>query len=264
MGMNMVEGRGFQREFAADATTAYVINQTAKARFGWTEALGKTITCTLSNEPEGSATGQVIGVVEDFHVRSLHQAVEPVILRVRPEALQLLFLKLRVEGLERTRTSVEEKIAALQPEYPPETFFLDVMLDNLYGNESRLGRIFKNFSLVTILVACMGLLGLAAYDAEQRTKEIGIRKVLGATTSKVIWLLTRESARLVVLANVIAWPVGYLLMEDWLRNFAYKTSVGPAVLAVSGAAALTVALVTVGVQAYRAAAADPVRSIRYE
>ncbi len=264
MGMKLAEGRGFSREFPADATTAYIINQTAKTRFGWTEAVGQTITCTFREEQESTAKGQVIGVVEDFHVRSLREAVEPVILRVRPEALQLLFLKLRGADLERTRASVEEKIAALQPEYPPETFFLDAMLDNLYGNESRLGRIFRNFSLVTVLVACMGLLGLAAYDAEQRTKEIGIRKVLGATAPRILWLLTRESTGLLLLANLIAWPAGYLLMENWLRNFAYKTSVGPAVMAVSGALALAVALITVTAQAFRAAAADPARSLRYE
>ncbi len=264
LGMTIVEGRGFSQEFPTDAATAYVINQTAKTRFGWTKAVGKTITCTLRDEPEGTVAGQVIGVVADFHVRSLHEAIEPVIIRVRPEASRFLFLKLRSADLERTRASVEEKIAARQPEYPPETFFLDGVLDNLYGSESRLGRIFKNFSLVTVLIACMGLLGLSAYDAEQRTKEIGIRKVLGATTPNVLWLLTRESAMLVLLANMIAWPIGYLLMENWLRNFAHKTSINPAVLVVSGAAALVVAVLTAGFQAFRAASANPVESIRYE
>jgi putative ABC transport system permease protein len=111
----------------------------------------------------------------------------------------------------------------------------------------RLGRIFKDFSQLTILVACMGLFGLAAYDAEQRTKKTGVRKVLGATTPHILWLLTRESAGLVVLASLVAWPAGYLLMINWLRNFAYKTSIGPAVLAVLGALVLAIALVAVSV-----------------
>jgi putative ABC transport system permease protein len=264
LGLKIVEGRAFSREFPSDTTTAYIINETARLRFGWTHAVGKTITCTFREERDDRAKGRVIGVVEDIHVRSLREPVEPVIIRVRPEALQFLYLKLRGTDLLRTRASVEARMAALQPQYPPETFFLDAVLDGLYGNESRLGRIFKDFSLITILVACVGLFGLAAYDAEQRTKEIGIRKVLGATIPDILWLLTRESAGLLVLANLISWPVGYFLMENWLRGFAYRTSVGPAVLVVSGAAALAVALITVSVQAYRAAVADPVRSIRYE
>jgi putative ABC transport system permease protein len=265
LGMKVAAGRAFSREFPTDASTALVINRTAQIRFGWTEAVGKKIVFNdHPNAPESAVTARVVGVVEDFHIRSLHQEVEPVILRIQPHAFQFLFLKLRGMNLDRTRSSVEEKMKTLQPGYPPETRLLDDMIDNLYGNEDRLGRIFSTFSLVTILVACLGLLGLAAYDAEQRTKEIGIRKVLGATTPRILWLLTHESARLVVLANLVAWPVGFVLMQNWLRNFAYRISVGPIIMVLSGAAALAVALITVGVQAYRAASADPVRSLRYE
>lgn len=264
MGVKVAAGREFSREFPTDAATAYIINRTAQARFGWKEALGKTITCSLRDEPPGRAAGRVIGVVGDISVRSLHQEFEPVILRIRPEAVQFLYLKLRASSEERALAFVEEKMAAFQPGFPPETFFLDAAIARLYGNEERLGRIFKTFSLLTILVACVGLLGLAAYEAEQRTREIGIRKVLGATTPKILWLLTRESAGLVLLADLIAWPAGYYLMANWLRSFAYRTSIGPAVMLVSGASVLAVALITVGLQAYRAASADPVKSIRYE
>jgi putative ABC transport system permease protein len=152
----------------------------------------------------------------------------------------------------------------LQPRFPPETFFLDETFDLLYMNERRLGRIFKTFSLVTVLVACLGLFGLAAYAAEQRTKEIGVRKVLGATTSRVLWLLTREFTGLVLLAGLLAWPAGFFLMKNWLRNFAYRTAISPSVFILAGAAALAIAVVTVSVQAYRAAAANPVKSLRYE
>ena len=265
LGMKIAAGRAFSRQFPSDASTALIINRTAQIRFGWTEGVGKKIAFNeRPNVPESMVTARVIGVVEDFHIRSLHQEVEPVILRIQPNAFQFLFLKLHGTNAERTRADVEETMKVLQPQFPPETRFLDDMLDNLYGNESRLGRIFRTFSLVTVLVACLGLLGLAAYEAEQRTKEIGVRKVLGATTPKIIWLLTSESAGLVMLSNLIAWPVGYILMENWLRNFAYRTSVGLAVLIVSGAAALAVAVITVSAQACRAAAADPVKSIRYE
>lgn len=264
MKMKIASGRAFSREIASDTMTAYVINRAAQARFGWTEAVGKTLTCTLSSEPEGMATGRVIGVVEDFHVRSLRQEVEPAVLRVRPEALQFLYLRLRGGDVAATRAAVEEKMKAFQPQFPPETFFLGEGLDRLYLNEERLGRILRGFALLTALVACLGLLGMTAYAAEQRAKEIGIRKVLGAKTSWVLWLLGRESAGLVLLANVLAWPAGYFLMESWLRNFPYRTSVEPPLLVLSGAAALALATLTVSAQAYRAAAADPVKSIRYE
>jgi len=264
MGMKIVAGREFRRDFPTDAKTAYLINRTAQTRFGWTDPLGKTITCIQRDEPPELAAGQVIGVVEDFHVRSLRDEIEPVILRIRPDAFQFLFLKLRGGNVERTTAFIESKMAELQPLFPPETFFLDAALDERYDNESRLGRIFRTFSLLTVLVACVGLLGLVAYDAEQRTKEIGIRKVLGAPNAKILWLFIRESAGLVLLANVVAWPVGYLLMADWLRNFAYRTVLPPAVLLVSGASVLAVALMAISFQAYRAASADPVKSIRYE
>jgi putative ABC transport system permease protein len=264
MGLRMAAGRAFQRDHPTDIEAALVINRTAQARFGWTDAVGRTVACVNRDEPGGGVTGTVIGVVEDFHVRSLHQEVEPVILRVRPSALSMMLLKVKGGSLERARTLAEARMKALQPRFPPETFFLDEMFERLYTNERRLGQIFRGFSLITVMVACMGLFGLAAYAAEQRTKEIGIRKVLGATTSRVLWLLTREFAILVLLASLLAWPAGYLLMKNWLRNFAYRTPLAPLVFVGSGAAALAIAVITVSVQAYRAASADPVRSIRYD
>jgi len=262
--MKMAAGRAFSREFATDLETAYIINKTAQARFGWTDALGKTITCTQRGDPEGTRNGKVIGVVEDFHIRSLHQEVEPVVIRVRPSAFQFLFLRLRGADIAQTAAAVERKMKALEPLFPPETFFLDEGLNGLYGNEMRLGRILRGFSLMTILIACLGLLGITAFAAEQRTKEIGIRKVLGAKTSRILWLLGRESAGLVLLANLIAWPAGYFFMSSWLRNFAYRTAVGPGLMLLSGAAALSLALITVIAQAYKTAAAAPVKAIRYE
>ena len=264
MGMKIAAGRAFLRDHPTDIESALVINRTAQARFGWADAVGKTIACVNRDEPGGGVEGKVIGVVEDFHVRSLHQEVEPVILRVRPSALRILLLKIKGGNLERARKLVENRMKVLQPRFPPETFFLDDIFEDLYMNERRLGRIFKTFSMITVLVACLGLFGLAAYAAEQRTKEIGVRKVLGATTSRVLWLLTREFSGLVLLANLLAWPAGFLLMKNWLKNFAYRTAVTPAVFILAGAAALAIAVITVSVQAYRAAAADPVRSIRYE
>ncbi|MBN2264870.1 MAG: ABC transporter permease [Candidatus Aminicenantes bacterium] len=264
MRVRLAAGRSFRRDHPTDIETGLIINRAAQSRFGWKEALGKTIACVNRDEPGGGQKGTVIGVIENIHVRSLHQQIEPVILRIRPAALSMMFLKVRRGHLERVRTLAEDRMKALQPRFPPETFFLDEGFDRIYANERRLGRIFKTFSLITVLVACLGLFGLAAYAAEQRTKEIGVRKVLGATTSRVLWLLTREFAGLVTLSALLAWPAGYFLMKSWLRTFAYRTSLDPAVFVLAGAAALAIAMLTVGAQAYRAAAANPVASIRYE
>jgi putative ABC transport system permease protein len=264
MGVRLAAGRSFRRDHPTDIETGLIISRSAQSRFGWKEAVGKTIACVNRDEPGGGQTGTVIGVVEDLHVRSLHQPIEPVILRIRPAALSMMFLKIRSGHLDRVRTLAEDRMRGLQPRFPPEIFFLDEGFDRLYANERRLGRIFKTFSLITVLVACLGLFGLAAYAAEQRTKEIGVRKVLGASTPQVLWLLTREFAGLVLLSALLSWPAGFFLMRSWLNTFAYRTSLDPAVFALAAAAALGIAMITVGVQAYRAAAANPVKSIRYE
>jgi putative ABC transport system permease protein len=265
MGMTLVAGRGFSREFPSDADASLIINETAQARFGWTEAVGRKFEeVTMREGQREILTRTVVGVVKDFHLRSLHDKIEPVVLRVEPQNFQRLNLKLRPGNLEETLAFVETKMRQVQPEFPPEFEFLDAAYERWYRNDRRLGQIFACFSLITIFVACLGLFGLAAYIAELRTKEIGIRKVLGATNGSLVRLLTTEFAKWVLLANLIAWPAAYAAMRNWLGSFSYRTSIHPGIMILSGLAALAIALATVGVQAFRAAAADPTTSIRHE
>ncbi len=264
MGIDVIAGRGFERDYSTDIATAYVINETAQKRFGWQNAVGKSIVCTNTDETEETKNGTVIGVVRDFHLRSLHEVIEPVVLRIRPEQFSILNLKLSGHNLSGTMDFLQGKMEELQPQYPFEYWFLDSQIDSLYRNEQRLGRIFTAFSILTVLVACLGLFGLAAYMAEQRTKEIGIRKVHGAPVRHIVWLLVREFAFWVLISNIIAWPVAYLIMERWLQNFTYRTQIPFFLFVLSGLISLSIAVLTVSSQALRAAVASPIHALRHE
>jgi putative ABC transport system permease protein len=264
MGIDVIEGRDFNRELSTDTGAAYIINQAAQKRFGWQNPIGKRIECTNADEMEETKTGTVIGVVRDFHLRSLHSEIEPVLLRIRPDMYNILNLKLSGRDITGTMDYLEAKMAEILPNYPFEYWFLDSQIDRLYRNERRLGRIFTSFSLLTVLVACLGLFGLAAFMAEQRTKEIGIRKVHGAPVGHIVWLQVREFAFWVLISNVIAWPVAYFIMERWLQNFTYRTQIPPLLFIVAGLLSLTIAILTVSSQALRAAIANPIHALRHE
>jgi putative ABC transport system permease protein len=264
MGMEVIEGRDFDRDFSTDTFNAYVINQAARERFGWESAVGKRIECTNQDETDETRSGTVIGVVQDFHLRSLHEEIEPVLLRIRPDQYNIINLKLSGHNIPETVDFLEGKIAKLQPHYPFEYWFLDSQIDSLYRNEQRLGRIFTTFSIITILVACLGLFGLAAFMAEQRTKEIGIRKVHGAPVRHIVWIQIREFAFWVLTANVVAWPVAYFVMERWLQNFTYRARIPVYLFVLSGLLSLIIAVITVSSQAIKAAAANPIHTLRHE
>jgi len=226
--------------------------------------VGKRIECTNTDETDKTRNGTVIGVVRNFHLRSLHDEIEPVLLRIRPDLYNILSLKLSGLNIPETMDFLEDKMAALLPHYPFEYWFLDSQIDSQYLNEQRLGRIFTAFSIITILVACLGLFGLAAFMAEQRTKEIGIRKVHGAPVGHIVWLQVREFAFWVLLSNIIAWPPAYFIMRRWLQNFIYRAQIPIYLFVLSGLLSLTIAIITVSFQAIRAAAVNPIHALRHE
>lgn len=264
MGMDLIEGRNFNREFSTDTATAYIINQAAQERFGWESVVGKRIECTNPDETDKTRNGTVIGVLRNFHLRSLHEEIEPVLLRIMPDRYNILSLKLSGLNIPETMDFLEDKMEALLPHYPFEYWFLDSQIDSLYRNEQRLWRIFTAFSIITVLVACLGLFGLAAFMAEQRTKEMGIRKVHGAPVGHIVWLQVREFAFWVLLSNIIAWPPAYFIMERWLQNFIYRAQIPIYLFVLSGLLSLTIAIITVSFQAIRAAAMNPIHALRHE
>ncbi len=258
-GIDLVAGRGFSDEIATDTLDTYILNETALAVLGLTpeEAIGAPFRAW--DRP----MGQIIGVVEDFHFQSLHQEVQPLVLNYIPwfgyAAMRVAPADLPAT-LEHVRTTWE----TFAPGYAFDYRFLDEDFDRLYRAEARLGKLFGFFAGVAIFIACLGLFGLAAYAAERRRKEIGVRKVLGASTGQIVTLLAKEFARLVLVGFVIAVPLAWLGMGRWLESFAYRIGLGPGVFVLAGAIALVIALVTVSSQALRAATADPVKSLRYE
>ncbi len=259
-GMEIVEGRDFSRNFATDSKEAFIVNEAALKEFGWDSAVGKRLI-----DLDGPK-GYVIGVVKDFHFRSKRQRIEPLILSLAPSSRYVYFVSVKIKSwnLGDTLNFLKSRWQVFSPNWPFEYFFLDDNFDRMYKSEDRLSHVFLTFTFLAIIIACLGLFGLTAFTAEQRTKEIGIRKVLGASTPGVVLLLSKEFMKWVLIANVIAWPVAYFAMSRWLENFAYRISLGWAVFAVSAALALGIALITVGFQATKAALANPADVLRYE
>jgi putative ABC transport system permease protein len=261
--MEVASGRYFSRERPADRNSV-IINETAVKTFGLENPVGKRlIRGTLTPGKDESVT--IIGVVKDFHFESLHR-------KIRPLAINLLsddegrYISVRTdpEVIPQVLAFLENKWRAFVSGQPFEYFFLDDDFDRLYTAEKKVGRLFTSFSILAVLVACLGLFGLASFTAEQRTKEIGIRKVLGASVSSIIVLLTREFSKWVLLANLVAWPVAYFVMHRWLQNFAYRIRIEIWIFFLAAFLAFLIAVLTVSYQAARAALANPAESLRYE
>jgi putative ABC transport system permease protein len=260
-GLQMTAGRYFTPGFATDSARAVVINQTLAGTLGWDDPVGKRL--TISGEVEDAT---VIGVMEDFHLTSLRQAIDPLVLYVAPR-WDFLSVRLTGDDIPATLDFLRQTWEQFETAYPFEYTFLDDAYARLYASEQRLTRTLTALSALAILVACLGLFGLITFTVERRTKEIGIRKVLGASISSIMVLLSKEFARLVLVAIVLAAPVAALVAQSWLDGFAYHIDLGtslPLALGLAGALILTIALLTVSTQALRAALADPVQSLRYE
>jgi putative ABC transport system permease protein len=246
---------------------AYVLNARAARELGWSpdEALGKTLAWSAEN----GVSGPVIGVVEDVYYESVRNAQKPLLYLVTSHqfgALSWNYAALRLSGEESEATLrfIDDTWTAFMPGQPVSRSFLDQNLDAMYQAEDQQGQLFSYFSMLAILIACFGLYGLASFNVERRTKEIGVRKVMGGSVWSIVLLLTNDFSRLVLLANLIAWPIAYFAMERWLENFAYRIDLTPLVFIGSGLIALCIAWVTVGGTAAKAASAKPVLALRYE
>ena len=256
--MEMAEGRYFSKERASDQS-GFILNQAAIKEMGMESPIGKR---AVINDTEGP----IIGVVKDFHFRSLHHVIEPMVFIFEPSLFYRMVIKLKPHALKTSETL--QNIEALWKEFAPDQqfnySFLDDELNRLYQSEQLMGTLFRYFSGLTIFIACLGLLGLVSFKAEQRTKEIGIRKVLGATVPGIVWLLSKEFTKWILISNIIAWPIAYYAMHEWLQSFAYRTNLGIGIFILSGLAAFVIALLTVSYQSIKSALADPVDSLRYE
>ncbi len=258
LGLQLLQGRNFSNEISTDATSGYILNETAVRELGWDDPIGKPF------KVWDEEMGQVIGVVKDFNFRSLHQKIEPLVLDIKPEWSWTAAIRIAPNGVANTLSFVQTQWRALEPDLPLSYRFLDADFDRLYRSEERLGQLFSSFAFLALFVACLGLFGLASFTAEQRTREIGIRKVLGATVAEILLLLSKEFTKLVAFAFLVAAPFAYFAMSTWLQNFAYHINLGFTPFLLGGGLALIIALVTVSAQALKAALANPIEALRYE
>jgi putative ABC transport system permease protein len=262
MGMKLVAGRNFAEDAPADRT-AVIINQAAARQFGWQEPLGREISFPHDSNIKTFIDRTVIGIVEDFHFESLHSPVGPLVMFLGDNRDQIAF-RFKANATAAVLDELKRQWRRFTPGQPFEYGFMDARFAEMYSSEQRLGTLFSIFAGLAIFIACLGLLALASFMAERRTKEIGVRKVLGATVSEIAVLLSREFVKWVGIAALIAWPLAYYAMRRWLQGFAYRTTIGIGLFLLSSLLALLIALATVSFQAIRAARANPVNSLRNE
>jgi len=260
--MQILQGRNFSRDFNDSASV--IINETAAKQIGWKEPVGKYLAY-----PGNSQRFKVIAVVKDFNIASLHELVEPFALfntSSKTYNLHTSFISVRLQpGDNRKQISrIEAKWKSLAPATPFDFSFLDNEFDALYRSEQRMGTVFGIFTFLSIFVACLGLFGLSIFTAERRKKEIGVRKVLGASVQTVVGLLSKEFLKLVTIATLVAFPVAWLAMNKWLQDFAYRINMDWGIFFIAGVSAMAIALITVSFQAIKTAIANPVKALRSE
>ena len=273
--IELLQGRNFSKEFPTDSrfarqegrtleeAGAVILNEEAVRRFGWDEPVGKTVVQTYG---EMRLNFKVIGVIKNFHFTSLRNPIVPMNFFLNEAGFRLISIKIQTEDVSRTLGYIEDTWKKFAPQALFDSFFFDTVFEQSYQSEERLQKLFSYFSMLAIFIGCLGLFGLASFAAEQRTKEIGIRKILGASDSLIIVLLSKEFTRLVLIASGIAIPLAYVVMRFWLMGYAYRININNNILLFLGAAlaALAIAWITVFFQAVKAARSNPVDSLRYE
>ncbi len=261
--MKMAKGRFFSADMPSDSSAA-VINETAVKKFDLKNPIGTRI---MQPNPDGKFTYlTVIGVVKDFHYLSLHTVIDPFVFLMKPKGMTYgeITVKLASGNFNKTLNHAEDLWKQLSNGQPMQYAFLDDRLMTLYQEERRTGGLALGFTILAVMIACLGLLGLISYSTVQRTKEIGVRKIMGASSQRIVVLLARESVWLIMISSVLAWPVAYYFLKGWLSDFAYKIGLNPLVFAVTTLVIFVLALLTIGYQALNAATRNPADALRYE
>ena len=255
--IELAEGRSFSKEFPTDTTTSFIVNEEVAKIMEKETVVGERFNFQGRN-------GTIVGVMKNFHFQSVRSTIEPLAVAIFPEYFQVILIRFAAGDLTASTRYLEDTWSRIVPNYPLEFTFMDERVDLIYRTEERIGTLLKYFAILAVLIACLGLFGLASFTAEQRTKEIGIRKILGASAPKITLMLCKEFFILVLVSNVVAIPAAYFLMKNWLQSYAYRTTLNTVVFLAAMAGALTIALITVSFQAVRAALANPADSLRYE
>ena len=254
----IVEGRNFSREFISDQNGVFLVNEAAVRAAEWDYPVGRNFTHW------NGKTGIIVGVMKDFNLHSLHSPIDPLYLFLNPSSVSQLSIRISPMHIPSTLTYVKDVMKKFSSNYPFEYSFFDDIFNRAYHMEQRIVNIFRSFAVLAIMIACLGLLGLTAFTAEQRTREIGIRKVVGAPIPRIVLLLSKELMRWLILANLIAWPLAYFTMNKWLEKFIYRIDLHLLLFVSGSLLALSVAGVTIALQASRAAFTNPVEALKYE
>jgi len=266
LGMTMVAGRTFSDAFGTDESQGFLINEAAVPHLGFAsseEAVGQAIGWDIWGS-DAVKQGVVLGVVQDFNYRSLHAEVAPAVMHIHPSSFSHISVRVQPQHVAETMAFLETTWQRLAPDWPFEYYFMDDDLAAMYESEATFGRLFTTFAGLAILIACLGLFALATFTAERRTKEIGVRKVLGASVQRIVLMLSKEIVVLVGISFLIAAPLAYFAMEEWLGNFAYRMELGPLPFLLTGSLVLIVACLTIGYQSIKAALTNPVGALRIE
>ena len=261
LGAEIAVGRDFSLSYSSDAGNTAIINQAAARAIGWEDdPLGKVI-----RELDGQHIPRtIVGVAEDYHFRDVRASIEPLVIFCDPAEVSALVVRLQPGNLQEHLRTLQGKWETVNSGTAFDYYFLDQSLENQYRSEERLGRLFSSFSGLAVFIACLGMFGMAAFAAQQRTREMGIRKVLGASSWGLVVMMSRDLARFVLLANVIAWPLAYWLAGRWLQAFAYRTSIQPLIFFLAAMAVFTVVLMTTAWQSIKAVRADPAKTLQHE
>jgi putative ABC transport system permease protein len=261
--LEMAEGRWFSREFLSD-TLGAVINEAAADAFGMEEPVGKSLVY-LGGAGEGDIVLQIIGIAKDFNYESIHHDIHPLVMTfLPPQYAGYLIARIAPQNYPRTLGVINRTWKEFVPVQPFDYTFLEDDLITVYHDDFRTGKIFTIFTVLAVFISILGLIGMASYNAVQRTKEIGVRKVMGAQIPLIIRMLSKEVFIHIGIATLVSWPLGYFLMRNWLQNFAFRVEPGMLSFLLASVFALILAVATVGIRAYFAASANPADSLRYE
>jgi len=258
----MKSGRNFSRSYGTDSS-AIIINETAASMLGYPDPVGKKLYYLLDNQANSVKGFKIIGVAKNFNFESMRQRIGPLCFLLGNSSWSTAF-RIKPENAQPVVDEINHKWKSLATGTPFSYHFLDESFNNMYRAEQQVGRVAIAFAIIAVIIACLGLFGLATYMAEQRTKEIGVRKVLGATVNNIVLMLSRDFLVLIIIAALIAFPVAWWAMYNWLQDFEYRISIGWWIFILSGCIAIIVALFTISFQAVRAALSNPVRSLRTE
>lgn len=262
-GMEIIKGRDFSESFSTDADQALIINEKAAAVLGWgDDVLGKQ----LVNVSRDNRPGTIVGVVKDFHSASMRMEISPVVIALEPRFFGRISVRLRPENVPNTLSFLENTLREIYPEreFDFSYYFIDDDFRSKYPEEEKVREIYLTFGFLAVFIACLGLFGLASFTVEQRTKEIGVRKLLGASVQEIALLLSKEFFKWVLVANIIAWPLAYYVMNNWLENFAYRIGIKLDIFIFSCIIAVVIAMLTVSYHSIKAARANPVNALKYE